>query len=99
MRFKLHMQLAGNRQILPLNYQYPISAWIYRVMANADNEFTRALHESGYKIENGKSFKLFTFSKLSFPRHTTRLISGTDRMEVWARNAWPNVAFQLPDQC
>lgn len=99
MRFKLHFTLNGSKQILPLNYMYPVSAWIYRVLSKADSEFTQLLHDNGYKIENGKPYKLFTFSKLSFPKKTYRLIPNSDRMEIWSRNAWLNVAFQLPEQC
>lgn len=99
MRFKLHFVLDGKNQELPLNYQYPVSAWIYKVLSTADTEFTRLLHDHGYKTENGKTFKLFTFSKLMFPKHTYKHVENSDRLQIWSRNAWLNVAFQLPEQC
>lgn len=98
MKLKIHFQLSGMRQVLPLNYQYPISSWIYKVMSSADQEFTNMLHEEGYKLENGKTFKLFCFSKLRFPNKTWRIIPRSDRMEVWARNAFLEISFQLPEQ-
>jgi len=98
MRLKIQFETKGKKQILPLNYQYPISAWIYKVLAKADIEFTEMLHYEGYVLENGKKFKLFTFSKLSFPKHTWRIIPNSDRMEVWARKTWLTVSFQLPEQ-
>ena len=98
MRLKIKFGLSGKKQILPLNYQYPISAWIYKVLSKADEEFTKILHNKGYMLENGKVFKLFTYSKLSFPKHTWKIIPKSDRMEVWARNAWLTVSFQLPEQ-
>jgi len=98
MRLKLKFQLSGKKQILPLNYQYPISAWIYKVLNRADENFAQMLHEKGYKTTLGKSFKLFTFSKLNFPKHTWKIIPNSDRMQIWARNAWLNVSFQLPEQ-
>ena len=98
MRFKIQFQLNGSRQRLPLNYQYPLSAWIYKVLAKADVEFTNMLHNEGYQLSNGKTFKLFTFSKLNFAKHTWKIIPKTDRMDVWAKNAWLTVSFQLPEQ-
>lgn len=88
--------MSGKKQVLPLNYQYPVSAWIYKVLARGDAELARMLHEEGYQLENGKTFKLFTFSQLHFPARTFKIIPGTDRMELWSRNAWLIVAFQLP---
>ena len=58
MRLKLKFKLSGKRQILPLNYQYPVSGWIYKVLAKADKGFTEILHEQGYKLLSGKTFKL-----------------------------------------
>ena len=96
MRFKIHFQLSGQRQWMPLNNQYPISAWIYKILNAADEEFAKLLHDIGYQLETGKTFKLFTFSRLEFPRNTIRIKPGSDRMEVWARNAFIIVSFHLP---
>jgi len=98
MRLKIRFKLSGKRQILPLNYQYPVSAWIYKVLSNADEQFATILHENGYKTADGKTFKLFTFSKLSFPKHTWKITPKSDRMQVWARNAYLTISFQLPEQ-
>ena len=40
MQLKLTFQLSGKTQILPLNYQYPVSAWIYKVLEKADKGFS-----------------------------------------------------------
>ncbi|MEA3497182.1 MAG: CRISPR-associated endoribonuclease Cas6 [Bacteroidota bacterium] len=98
MRIKITFQLSGKKQVLPLNYQYPISAWIYKVFAQADKEFASKLHEAGYKLENGKTFKLFTFSQLKFPKHTWKIIPKSDRIEIWSRKVFLTIAFQLPEQ-
>ncbi len=98
MRLKIKFSLSGAKQHLPLNYQYPVSSWIYKVLAKADKEFAEMLHENGYKTEKGKRFKLFTFSRIRFPRNTWRILPGTDRMEIWARNAYITISFQLPEQ-
>ena len=98
MKLKLKFGLSGKKQRLPLNYQYPVSAWIYSILSVADQEFTDILHNEGYKLDNGKTFKLFTFSRLQFPKNTWKVIPKTDRLSVWARNAWLTISFQLPEQ-
>ncbi len=96
MRFEIKFRLSGKKHVLPFNYQYPLSSWIYKVLDKADSDFAAFLHENGYRLENLKTFKLFTFSNLRFPKHTYKAIPKSDRMEVWSRNAWLNVSFQLP---
>jgi CRISPR-associated endoribonuclease Cas6 len=96
MRIKIEFKLSGKRQVLPLNYQYPLSAWIYKVLARADMKFAEFLHEQGFRMENQKTFKLFTFSNLQFPTNTFRVIKGTDRMEIFAERAKLILAFQIP---
>lgn len=98
MRLKITFNLKGNRQVMPLNYQYPLSSWIYNILAGGDDEFAKIMHDEGYHLKNGKTFKLFTFSKLYFPQGTYRIIPASDRMELWSRKAWLKVAFQMPLQ-
>ena len=69
MRFKLTLQLQPEvmGRELPINYQYPLQAAIYRTLAQSDLEFSTWLHENGYQ-QDGKRFKLFTFSNLIVPQ-------------------------------
>ncbi len=62
MRLALQLNCAPN-SLLPLNYQYLISSWIYKVLSSADPGFANWLHERGYDA-TGKQFKLFTFSRI-----------------------------------
>ncbi len=62
MRLKLTLQHEPN-QVLPVNYQYLISSWIYKTLATADQTFATWLHHQGYGL-NGRKYKLFTFSPL-----------------------------------
>ncbi len=81
MRFKLTLSLRKtDNNTLPLNYQYELSSWIYKVLNNGSPEFSRWLHEKGY-ADDHKSFKLFTFSNLDVP---ARNVNG-DRMEIRCR--------------
>ncbi len=98
MRLLIKFSLSGKKQTLPLNYQYPVSAWIYKVLSTANKEFADMLHDNGYRLENGKTFKLFTFSRIQFPNHTWKIIPRTDRMQIWARTARLTISFQLPEQ-
>jgi len=48
---------------LPVNYQYELSSWIYKVIQRADHEYSTFLHEKGFSVD-GRNFKMFTFSQL-----------------------------------
>ena len=54
-------RIRGN--MLPANYQYALSSWIYKVISRANQEYSTFLHEKGFGFE-GKQFKMFTFSQL-----------------------------------
>jgi len=68
MRFKLSLHIDyhffGNR--LPINYQYELSAWIYKIIAQGDMQYAEWLHQNGYS-EKHRNFKLFIFSNLYSP--------------------------------
>lgn len=70
MRFKLTFNIDKNAfgDRIPLNYQYPASALIYKILSNSGSEFSEWLHENGY-IDNKRRFKLFTFSRLFVPQY------------------------------
>ena len=70
MRFKLTLQIQPKviGSELPINYQYPLQAAIYRTLAKSDLEFATWLHKNGYQ-QDGKRFKLFTFSNLIVPQY------------------------------
>lgn len=81
MRFKLTIENSPrNNNILPLNYQYELSAWIYKILNHGNEEFAEWLHQKGY-TNDYKNFKLFTFSNLLIPKYQ---IKG-DRMKIESR--------------
>lgn len=69
MRFKITLNRTGRQRMLPMDYQYYLSAWIYKVIGKADPEFSNFLHTEGYTLGN-KRFKLFNYSPLNFGRPT-----------------------------
>ncbi|MGQ1788254.1 CRISPR-associated endoribonuclease Cas6 [Saccharicrinis sp. GN24d3] len=66
MRFELSLNRTTKQRMLPMDYQYYISAWIYKVLKQADKDFAGFLHEKGYGQSETKLYKLFCFSRLNF---------------------------------
>src|SRR5581483_8502583 len=58
---------TAKASVLPVNYQYPLSAAIYKIIQQADEKYSAFLHNKGYQLPSGKSFKLFSFSDLRVP--------------------------------
>ncbi|OJJ16354.1 CRISPR-associated endoribonuclease Cas6 [marine bacterium AO1-C] len=79
MIFKITFKVLDQGASLPLSYQYELSSWIYRLMADVDRPFATWLHDQGYDL-HGKRFKLFTFSRLNVPKGGYN-IKG-DRMQI-----------------
>ena len=50
-------------QVLPINYQYLLSSWIYKTLENANEAYAEKLHREGYGF-GGKKYKLFCFGEL-----------------------------------
>lgn len=87
MRFVVKLSQVGQSDQIPINYQYPLSAVIYRIIAKGDANYADFLHGQGY----GKGFKLFTFSQLNAPFK----LNG-DRLRLNGLDASFQVAFHLP---
>ena len=68
MRFKLDLKLNKNifGNLIPISYQYELSAWIYNVIAKSNALYATWLHDNGF-CDFNKRFKMFTFSNI-FPR-------------------------------
>jgi CRISPR-associated endoribonuclease Cas6 len=62
MRIRLSLNRTTKQRMLPMDYQYHISAWIYKVLKQADEDFALFLHEKGYGKNDPKLYKLFCFS-------------------------------------
>lgn len=109
MRFKLSLQLQHHLMghEIPINYQYELSAAIYRILSKADQAYAAWLHDNGFWVEN-KHFKLFTFSWLLAPygidKDRQRLTINSDTVE-WHIGFLPEKSTQqfiqgvFSDQC
>jgi len=94
MRFKITFNRTGRQRMLPMDYQYYLSAWIYKVIGRADPEFSQFLHSQGYA--NGtKQFRLFNYSPLNFGKPI--LWKERSLFEIAADRISMQVSFYMPD--
>lgn len=95
MRFKLILEVNkkayGN--IIPINYQYEQSAAIYKILSYGDKEYAAWLHENGFQLENGKTFKLFTFSRFKIEKG--KILN--DRLQILSDTVEWQISF-LPEK-
>lgn len=95
MRFKLVLEVNkrtfGNT--LPINYQYEQSAAIYKILSYGDKEYAAWLHENGFQLESGKTFKLFTFSRFKIEKR--RILN--DRIKILSDTVEWQISF-LPEK-
>lgn len=87
MQFKLILYTNEVNPCIPVNYQYPLSSVIYKIISKGNLEYAKFLHESGY----GKGFKLFSFSQIDVPFR----ISG-DRLYLKSNELSFSVSFHIP---
>ncbi len=68
MRFRITLRIDREQfgDIMPINYQYELSAWIYKTLAKSDASYSTWLHDNGYTYTDAKVFKFFCFSQLHF---------------------------------
>src|SRR4051812_35490161 len=93
MRFKLALFTEQRNALLPFNYQYPLSAAIYKIIQRADSAFAQFLHDYGYTT-GSKHFKLFTFSDIQTPfeKRGNRMLLKTGSAELVVSFYMPQAA-------
>nr|WKN34410.1 CRISPR-associated endoribonuclease Cas6 [Tunicatimonas sp. TK19036] len=94
MRFNLTLQIIGQNRILPINYQYPLHSWIYRVIQQANAEFSQFLHGEGYRLGD-RQFKLFTFSQLNGEPY--RIYKKEQRIGFYGNELQLGISFWIPE--
>lgn len=97
MRFRLTLEVDkkafGN--ILPINYQYEQSAVIYKIISKSNEKYSSWLHNNGYSLENGKAFKLFTYSPFEIEKY--RIDRETARIRIESSVVKWEISF-LPEE-
>jgi CRISPR-associated endoribonuclease Cas6 len=81
--------------MLPMDYQYYISAWIYKVLRQADREFEQFLHEHGYGLGDSKLYKLFCFSLLDFGK--PKLWKEKKLFEIFVNEIGLQISFDVTE--
>lgn len=65
MELKINFLNQKPLTIIPIDYQYYLSSWLYGIMKEGDEQYATFLHDQGYASDKaGKFFKLFCFSNL-----------------------------------
>lgn len=95
MRFRLTLNRTTKQRMLPMDYQYYISAWIYKVLKQADNDFAHFLHEKGYGQSEAKLYKLFCFSPLNFGKPI--LWKEKKLFEIGVQEISLHISFDVPE--
>ena len=90
MQFKITLRCLDDHPVLPINYQYELSAWIYKIIQHADAAYAAFLHQHGHQTGR-KTFKLFSFSQLHISK---RRIEG-DRLHIDSREISFTIGFYL----
>ncbi len=93
MRFELTLNRTTKQRMLPMDYQYYISAWIYKVLDQANKGFAQFLHRKGYGQNETKLYKLFCFSRLNFGK--PRLWKDKKLFEILAHEITLQVSFDV----
>jgi len=96
MRFKIHLNRTGRNNLLPINYQYELSSWIYKTLHFGNPEFSEWIHSEGYLIGK-KQFKLFTFSHLNFPDKGYTILKEKERLRVNSPNCHFYISMMMSD--
>jgi CRISPR-associated endoribonuclease Cas6 len=67
MRFRIHIHTRS--RYLPVDYQYALSAAVYKQISRGDEVYSNFLHNQGFSAGDHRRFKLFTFSALHLPKY------------------------------
>lgn len=93
MRFELTLNRTTKQRMLPMDYQYYISAWIYKVLKQADAGFAEFLHQKGYGKNDTKLYKLFCFSRLNFGK--PKMWKEKKLFEIATQEITLNISFDV----
>lgn len=96
MRFRLTLEVDRTHgDLLPLSYQYEQSAVIYKILSRGDRNYSSWLHDNGFKLESGKRFKLFCYSRLNPDKY--RILPKAGCMNLIGKRAEWIIGF-LPEK-
>jgi len=93
MRFSITFDLdnKGTPTLIPINYQYLVSSWIYKVLDKGNPAVAEWLHQKGFEADR-KHFRLFNFSRFNIP--SARRIE--DKLEIRSPRISIVLSFYAP---
>jgi CRISPR-associated endoribonuclease Cas6 len=94
MRFKITLETDGKQRMLPMDYQYCLSAWIHNIIANTHSGFSDLLHSEGYTT-GARHFHSFNYSPLDFGKPT--ISTEESLIEITTSRVTFNMSFCLSD--
>lgn len=95
MRLNIKLSRTTKQCMLPMDYQYYISAWIYNVLKRADKVYADFLHERGYGTNPKRLYKLFCFGPLNFGK--PRLWKERKLFEISVHDISLTLSFDVAD--
>lgn len=95
MRLKITLNRTTKQRMLPMDYQYYISAWIYKVLKHSDEAYASFLHEEGYGTNPKRRYKLFCFERLNFGK--PKLWKEKKLFEISSDKIELKVSFDMED--
>ncbi len=95
MRLKIRLNRTTKQRMLPMDYQYYISAWIYKVLKQADKDYAEFLHNQGHGTNPKRLYKLFCFERLNFGK--PKLWKEQRLFEISAHEVSLKLSFDVED--
>ncbi len=95
MRIQLKLNRITKQRMLPMDYQYYISAWIYKVLKQADADYANFLHNQGHGTNPKRLYKLFCFERLNFGK--PKLWKEQKLFEIAAHDIGLKLSFDVED--
>ncbi len=92
MKFRINLLRSSKDKYLSLNYQYELSAAIYKIIDRESAAFASFLHNEGY-MAFGQQFRLFTFSRIDFNGFVTHASRGL--LEHYGQMASFDISFLI----
>jgi CRISPR-associated endoribonuclease Cas6 len=81
---------------IPINYQYYLGTWIYKIIASADESYAAFLHDEGYMVNNSqKKFKLVCFSNLYCP--SFEMLDNYTRLKLKSTEISMKIRFKVDE--
>jgi CRISPR-associated endoribonuclease Cas6 len=90
MRLQLNLTTQQQNPVLPDNYQYPLSAAVYKIVERADSNYSKFLHETGYTyLAKNYLMRLYltlSRNKETIPFNYQHLLTGVIHKWIGAEN-------------